>query len=156
MVVTRNGSTRFELIDPAGNTISTLDLSKEFVGTINGLSSACTVQGNDAFLLHTRSQKQAPLEMVVYRLTPDNRWLLVRRVTTNRSGISNLVISDGTVFMREQDPTSTFGERIVAFPPGGVETIVWREDEAPVVRAHIGDQMLVGPASAQGPSVKTE
>lgn len=156
MVVTRSGSSRFELVDPAGTTISTLDLSKEFVGKTNPLAGGCTVRGNDAFLLLTRNQGQAPLEMVVYRLTPDSNWLLVRRVTTQRSGVANLVISDGTVFVREDDPTSTFGERIVAFPPGGDETIVWREDEAPVVRAHIGDQMLVGPANAQGPSVKPE
>ena len=125
-------------------------------GTLSALPNACTVSGNDAFLLLSRSQGQEPLEMVVYRLTADSKWLLVRRVTTKRSGLANLVISDGTVFVREDDPTSTFGERIVAFPSGGSETIVWREDEAPVVRAHIGDQMLVGPANAQGPSVKPE
>jgi hypothetical protein len=159
MVVTRaspTGSARFELVDPSGTTVSTLDLSKEFVGTLSALPNACTVSGNDAFLLLSRSQGQEPLEMVVYRLTADSKWLLVRRVTTKRSGLANLVISDGTVFVREDDPTSTFGERIVAFPSGGSETIVWREDEAPVVRAHIGDQMLVGPANAQGPSVKPE
>ena len=89
---------------------------------------ACTVSGNDAFLLLSRSQGQDPLEMVVYRLTADSKWLLVRRVTTKRSGLANLVISDGTVFVRENDPTSTFGERIVVetakiTPPSAVDDL---------------------------------
>ena len=80
----------------------------------------------------------------------------MRRVPTKRRGSWNLGISDGTIFLREHDPATTFDDRIVAFPPGADERVVWREAEAPVVRAHIGDQMLVGPAEASGPSVKME
>jgi hypothetical protein len=56
-----------------------------------------------------------------------------------------LVLSDGTIFIRERDPLTTFDEQIVAYKTDGEIEIVWREANAGTVRAHIGDQMLVGP-----------
>ncbi len=60
-------------------------------------------------------------ELVAVTLTPTNEWSPVRRVPLDAIGMNQLVLSDGRV------------------------ENVWREADAGTVRAHIGDQMLVGP-----------
>ncbi len=82
---------------------------------------------------------------MAFTLTAANEWLPVRRVQVDAIGMSQLVLSDGTIFVRERDPLATFDEQIVAYKNDGEFENVWREADAGTVRAHIGDQMLVGP-----------
>lgn len=142
------GST-YAVLDENGDEISRLNTEAAFTGELSPLPEATSLSadGLDAYLLLHREWGQNQEELVAYTLTPNNDWLLVRRITVDNIGMSQLLLSDGTVFVRERDPLTTFDEQIIAYKNDGVTEIVWREADVPVggVRAHIGDQMLVGP-----------
>ena len=82
---------------------------------------------------------------MLYRVDESSSWRFIRRAKVDGPGLAQLALSDGTVFVREYDTTTTFDEQIMAYAPGKPGKIVWREAEATDVRAHIGDEMLPGP-----------
>lgn len=83
-------------------------------------------------------------EVVVYVLDEESRFRLLRRAPVNGIGSAQLVVSDGTFFVREYDPTSGGDERVYAYLPAGSRRVVWREAEALYVRAHGHGGLLQG------------
>jgi hypothetical protein len=81
----------------------------------------------------------------VFRLDEGSVWSQVRRAPVANIGFTQLVLSDGTIFVRERDPANVLDERIVAYLPGGASQVVWREAEQTVVRSHGRSGLLVGP-----------
>jgi len=149
-VVTRASQTSanqddFVVLDAAGNELSRLNPRASFSGTLTVDLQATTVSGNLAYVAFERSYGQSQMEIVAYRLTAASTWQRMRRVAVNAFGLWRLVISDGTIFIRENDPLTTFDQRIRALFPTGEDKIVWREADQTGVKAHIGDQLLVGP-----------
>lgn len=137
----------YAVLDTDGDEISRLEPHADFVGELTPLPEATSrnTDGLEAYVLFHREWGQDQTELVAFNLTSANEWRLVRRVPVASIGMSQLVLSDGTVFVRERDPLVVFGEQIVAHTNQGETEITWREVDAGTVRAHIGDQMLVGP-----------
>jgi len=48
--------------------------------------------------------------LVAFTLAPVNEWLPVRRVQVDAIEMNQLVLSDGTIFVRERDPLVTFND----------------------------------------------
>jgi hypothetical protein len=150
-VVTRasnvaSGST-YVVLDANGDEVSRLEPHADYVGELTPLPEGASLSddGQDVYVLFHREFGQGQNELVAFTVSPTNEWSLVRRVHVDSIGYSQLVLSDGTIFIRERDPLTTFDEQIVAYKTDGEIEIVWREADAGTVRAHIGDQMLVGP-----------
>lgn len=139
--------TTYAVLDTDGNEISRLEPHADYIGDLTTLPEAASrsTDGQAAYVLFHREWGQDQEELVAFTLTPVNEWLPVRRVQVDAIGMNQLVLSDGTIFVRERDPLVTFGEQIVAYKNDGQVENVWREADAGTVRAHIGDQMLVGP-----------
>jgi hypothetical protein len=72
-------------------------------------------------------------------------WRRVRRAPVADFGYSQVVLSDGAIFVRGADPATVFDEEILVYPPAGGMAVAWREADETTVRAHIGDELLVGP-----------
>lgn len=142
---TSAGQDDFVVLDAAGTELSRLNPRASFSGTLTVDLGATTVSGNRAYVAFQRSYGQSQLEIVAYRLTAASTWQRMRRVAVKSFGLWRLVISDGTIFIREYDPLTTFDERIRGLLPTGEDNIVWREADQTAVKAHIGDQLLVGP-----------
>jgi hypothetical protein len=141
---TANGDD-YVVVDQQGRELARLNPRAEFVGSMTVDPRSASTLGNEAFVLFRRIWGQGNREYVAYRLTAQNQWQRMRRVEVSQFGWDALVISDGTVFVNEPDPNTTFDNQIVAYLGGGQRQIVWREANAMTVRQHIGEQMLVGP-----------
>ena len=120
------------------------------------LFRATTVSNNDAFVALTRTNVPDPPELYVYRLDPQSRWGLVRRIAGADPGVWTLALSDGTVLVEDQAANDTSDMHVVAYPPDSdIPREVWRESSAMAV--HFGSgQLLVGPLEASGPGVVSE
>jgi hypothetical protein len=135
----------FVVLDGTGQELARLGPHAQYVGTLEPDPGAATVKGNNAYLTFRRTYGQEQKELVVYRIYPDSSWRRVRRLPVQTFGSAHLAISDGTVFVREQDPLSSPDDRIVAYLPNGTMEVVWREADAATVRSHGDSQLLVGP-----------
>jgi hypothetical protein len=145
--------TDYVVLGTDGQEIARLDPRPTMAGTLTAEPRAVTVSGNRAYVLFNRTYGfpgQEQSEIVAYRLNEQSTFQRMRRIpVSDRLFLGyilwSLVISDGTVFIREQDPTTVSDERIRALLPTGEERVVWREADQTVVRAHGIGQMLVGP-----------
>ena len=150
---------RYAVVTPAGQITAELDPAETLVGYVGAVPRAATVIGNNAFVMFERVLQMRDVEFVVYRLDESSRWHLVRRLPLPKTDFRwswALPVSDGTVFVLEDDPTTTFDMQIVAFRPDGTYAIVWREVEAPRVRIHGSSQLVIGPLTPSGPSLLPE
>jgi hypothetical protein len=138
------GLSDFVVLDANGAEIARLDPRATFAGELTP-QGATMVSGNRAYVSFNRTYGQQDREIVAYRLNEQSAWERMRRVPVTGFGSWSLVISDGTAFIREPDPTSLSEERIRALLPTGEDRIVWREADQKTVRAHGHDQLLVGP-----------
>jgi hypothetical protein len=149
LVVTRGSpqGTVFAVLGASGNEVSRLSPFAAFAGTMTAAPGLTTASGNRAYVAYQREYAGGTKkEIVVFRVDESSAWSKVRRAEVPAFGLTQLVLPDGTVFVRERDPASAnFEERIVAFPPSGGSQVVWREAEQTVVRAHIGSGMFAGP-----------
>jgi hypothetical protein len=137
IVVTRGG--QFAVLNAQGRELSRFPPPTLFAGSLSVIPSATTIQDNRAYIAFGRTYLPNEREVVVYRIDPDSTFRLVRRA---RNAGVGLVLSDGTLFARV---SGSDNERIVGYFPDNTSRDVWREAEATTVRAHIGDQILVGP-----------
>jgi hypothetical protein len=135
----------YVVLGPDGSELARLDPHVTFSGSLAPVIDGCSIQGDTAYLLFHRTYGQNQRELVGFRLTQDNEFQLMRRVPVDAFGTATMLVSDGTMFIRERDPNETLDERIRAFTVDNEEAVVWREADAPRVRAHIGDQLLTGP-----------
>jgi hypothetical protein len=162
-IVTRaiaNASTgRFEVLGPDGTTVSVLDAATALGGLVFPVGNA-TIAGNDGYVIieHMPDYLNSPaMELVVYHLNAASQWNMVRRFPSTDTLTCTLVISDGTVFVREQASPTSGDRHVIAYPPGSETPIeVLREGDSPVIDIDNGCQMLVGPHDASGPSVVSE
>ncbi len=135
----------YVVLDDQGQELARLDPRPQFAGTMTALPKAATKSGNKAYVLFFRTWGQNNREFVAFRLTETNQWQRMRRISAQACGLENLVISNGTVFVNERAPNSSYDHQIVAYPPGAPRQVVWREADATAVhRLHFG-QLLVGP-----------
>ena len=126
------------------------------------LTDSVTVQGNDAFVLLSRTAYHSDMtpyiaEFVGYRLDPQSRWLFVRSVPVDLYGLwTQIMISDGTILMYDLEvETAGSFARVTAFPPDGTKRVAWRQADSPGVWTTI-PKLIVGPAEPSGPSVYPE
>jgi hypothetical protein len=141
--VVLRGST-LAVVRPDGTTAATFDPTTRYAGTMTLQPLAGSVNGDDAFVVYTRTLPGLPDEIVVLRIDPGNVVLQVRRISgVTPGGASMLALSDGTLFLMERDPATTFDYRIRRFAPDGTDAVVWREAET-TFGVHIDRQMLVG------------
>lgn len=150
---------QFQVVAPDGSTASVLDADGVLGGFFAAPVDATTTTGNDGFVVvsHQADQNVPATEMVVFHLDPASRWSLVRRFPSSDTLTGVLVISDGTVFVQEEVPT-TGDEHIVAYLPGSTTPVeVVTDTSSPKVSLGGGvPEMLVGPRDATGPSVVSE
>ncbi len=149
---------RFEVVGPNGTNLSVLDAEGMVGGIAAAFPTATTTVGNDGFVMIEKLNDPAPPEVVIYHLDAQSRFSQVRRFVVADIATWSLVISDGTVFMREQAAPDTSDIHIIAYPPNSNwPTEVWREGDSPVLHSVGGSsQMLIGPLDATGPSVVSE
>jgi hypothetical protein len=156
--LTQTSSLRFEVVGPGGTNLSALDAEGMLGGIASAFPTATTTVGNDGFVMVQKLNDPAPPEVVVYHLDAQSRFSLVRRFVVADIATWTLVISDGTVFMREQAAPDTSDIHIIAYPPTSNWPVeIWREGDSPVLHSLGGtSQMLLGPLDAKGPSVVSE
>jgi hypothetical protein len=145
--------TDYITLDVDGHEISRLRTNEELTGDLTLAVDAATVAGNRAYFAVLRTAPDGTREIVAYRLTDASEWQPVTRATVDTFGESQLVVSDGTIFVRDKELGAIDQKRIRAFQLDGTVHTVWREKTAPVVRENIGGQMLAGPRTPSGPSV---
>ncbi len=141
----------FVVLDEQGQAIARLDPRDRFVGTLEALPGSASTAGDKAYVLFERTWGQDNREYVAFRLTTDNDWQRMRRLEVDQFGRVPLVISDGTVFVNERDPNTTFDNRIAAYHTDGQREVVWREANASEVKQHGGELLLVGPKGTPTP-----
>lgn len=146
--------TDFIVLDSKGQELSRLRADEQNSGSVTLAGDASTVADNRGYFAVLRTSFEGQREIVAYRLTETNAWQLMRRAPVDTFGDSQLVLSDGTVFVRDNDPRGNGEPRIRAFLIDGTVHTVWREGQALGVREHIGDQLLIGPRNPTGTSVK--
>lgn len=137
----------FVVLDASGEELSHLTPPPEFAGTMLPAPQATTVVGNHAYVAFQREYPVNQREIVVFHLDDRSQWSRVRRAVVPGFGNMQLALSDGTVLVREYDPTVSTepSERIVAFQPDGTSRIAWREADQTIVRAHGAEELLIGP-----------
>jgi len=147
MLVTRPGAAidDYAVLDAAGTELSRPSLAG-FTGAIVALPEASTVAGNRAYVAYLRHLAFDKHEIMVFSLDESSAWHRVRRVEIPALELTQLVTSDGTVFVRGHDPDNPTEatERIVAYLPDGTTRVAWREIDS-TIKAHIGHQLLIGP-----------
>ncbi|HVY31514.1 MAG TPA: hypothetical protein VHB79_33400 [Polyangiaceae bacterium] len=148
-VVTRSaadpGGGAYSVLSPSGQELARFYPAELFTGTLTLLPLATTVRVNTAHIAFARTYSEGT-EVVVYLVDEDSRFRLVRRAPVLGLGDGQLVVSDGTIFVREYDETSSADERIRAYLPNGASRVVWREAEAVDVRTHGEGGLLAGRA----------
>jgi hypothetical protein len=137
----------FVVFDRSGHELSRLSPPAEIADAVVPLPRATTVDGNRGYVAFRHRRWSDKHEIVVFVLDEGSRWSRVRRAEVPGFGGLVLALSDGTVFVREHDPTgpSNDDERIIAFLPDGTSQIMWREADHVQIRAFTGQEMLIGP-----------
>jgi hypothetical protein len=147
MLVTRRGAVveEYAVLDAAGAELSRPSLAG-FTGALVVLPDASTVAGDRAYVAYRRHLAFGRQEIVVFSVDEHSAWHRVRRVEIAALEAAQLVTSDGTVFLRGYDPDNPTDatERILAYLPDGTTRVAWREVDS-MVKAHIGNQLLIGP-----------
>ena len=143
--VVQRGSS-IAVLRPDGSTATTFDPSSRYTGTMSLSTASTSVYGEDVFVIYFRQLTGLPSELVVLRVDGASRVLQVRRITGTPTGnaSSYLALPDGTVFVMERDPATTFDHQIRRFAPDGTNATVWREAET-TYGVHIDRQLLIGP-----------
>lgn len=131
--------------DRQGHELSRVPPHDAFGGPLAPVFRGTTVDGNRAYVLFLRTLEDDTNELVAFALDEDSRWTQMRRLPLADLGRRQIVISDGTVFVRGRDPEVVFNDRIVAYHPDGSEEIVWREVESDPVKSHSEQEMMTGP-----------
>jgi hypothetical protein len=141
------GRTDFVVLDGSGNELSRLSPGAELGGELTAAVEATTVVGNLGYVAYRRRYPIQQSEVVVYRVDESSTWSRVRRAAVPGFGFAQLVLSDGTVLIREQDPNNRneVTQRIMAFLPDGTSRIAWSEVDPGNVRSFIGFGLLTGP-----------
>ena len=139
-------SSALAVLGADGSLLGTFDPSATHAGRMTLLPTAATENGNDGFIAYSRELTGQPNEIVVLRVDASSTVRPVRRIPmTTLPGFESVrVISDGTVFVMERDPVTTFDYQIRRFAPDGTNSVVWREAET-TFGVHIDRQILPGP-----------
>lgn len=145
VVVPEAPSAAYAVLAVDGTELGRLYPADSFAGHITLLPLASTTRASTAYVAFLR-QYEAGAEVVVYVIDEESRFRLLRRAPVNGVGSAQLVVSDGTFFVREYDPTSSGDERVYAYLPDGSRRVVWREAETLYVRAHGQGGLLQGRA----------
>jgi len=131
--------------DSQGRELSRVPPHDAFGGPLQPVFGGTTVSGDRAYVLFVRALEGDARELVAFALDEDGRWTQMRRLQVADLGRRQIVISDGTIFLRGDDPDVLFNDRIVAYPPDGGEEVVWREVDSDPVKSHGPQAMMTGP-----------
>jgi hypothetical protein len=145
-IVTRNdgGTISYAVLSPEGEELSRFPPPDFFTGTMTPLPAATSVEDETAYVALARRYEERD-EIVGYMVDSESRWRFVRRVFVPRLTSNQLLLSDGTLLVEDQDGVGVPGTMIRAYLADNSVRIVWRDAEAILV--HWGGQLelLVGP-----------
>jgi hypothetical protein len=142
----QRGST-LAVLGSDGGTLATYDPAATYAGRLTLLPLSGSVSGDDGLIAYARELTGSPSELVVLRVDASNVFRQVRRIPMTGGigvGTSLLVISDGSVFVMERDPATTFDYQVRRYAPDGTNAVIWREAET-TFGVHGDRQMLPGP-----------
>jgi hypothetical protein len=134
-----NSASVYVVIDANGVELIRFPATGFFTGSMVPRFDGTSVDGNVAYLLLNRRYDQETDEIVVYMVDEASRFRLVRRRVVPDLGVAELAVSDGTIFVQDD-------ELIRAYLPDNTTRIVWRAAEAILVYPTVfTEQLLVGP-----------
>ena len=147
-LVSGDDGTDYVVLAPDGAELARLSPHADFTGEMIPNPKGTTTDGNRAYVLYNRFYGQNQEELVAFRLTESSEWQRMRRAPVETlepaAAKFHLLLSDGTILVRGQEP-ETGEDRIMALRPDGAVEAVWREAEQTEVRAHGGSLLLLGP-----------
>jgi hypothetical protein len=149
VIATRPGAVTgvfdYVVLDAAGTELSRLSLATTFVGQRTEVPAAATIAGNRGYVAYLRTYDVDQHEIVVFRVDERSQWALVRRLPVAAFGTSQLVLSDGTVYIADQDPNNfeEVTQRITAYAPDGTHREVWHDYDLGAIHSVFKDEILV-------------